>query len=584
MPSSSRQVHPVDSAAELHLRVTDRKLILSCYPDVVRIAPVRGTTDYYVSDDGRAFSLRRRSVGAYVLRCNREGWIAPSSSQGVFAISLGAEVAAAFLAPQPSSLHVIDHIDGDRRNNRVSNLRWIERGEITRRRNAARRENVTNMTISEATELIRHHFPGDSELRFVPGLKHLVASRSGELFSLSFGGFDVIPTQCLGQVRIGPDQERFDRVFARTFLGPPPKDADFVAHMDGNEENNAADNLRWVAANRPSPRAILRLIDSQRLKEICASMGLSWGAEEDAEQVASTILRSRLTPLVSILDALTQEELIGLARTFRMHLDWTQPNYLIRRLLRRPEILARHMVVQEVFAEATSSLKGPVVLSESYPRMAFDVTGAGYSFSGAGVRPDKRTRLPDYLARWFDQCVQSLNSVPTRPREAWEIFARVRKVFPDAPTLYTVSTRPDLVVDRIGNVYAPIDEPVLVRTASPDAPLEIVRFCFPDVGRLAFLENTRRFAVSDDGRIFSVKPGVPICELRGKRLNVTLRLDDGSKKWMSVAHAVAKAFVPGFSEDKVAVSLDGDPHNARASNLVWKRESRPGRGRKRRSK
>ncbi len=36
-------------------------------------------------------------------------------------------VAFAFLGSPPSDKHVVDHIDGDRRNNRVENLRWVTR-------------------------------------------------------------------------------------------------------------------------------------------------------------------------------------------------------------------------------------------------------------------------------------------------------------------------------------------------------------------------------------------------------------------------------------------------------------------------
>ena len=49
-------------------------------------------------------------------------------------------VATAFLGPKPTKEHVVDHIDTNRRNNRVENLRWITRLEnildnpITRKR------------------------------------------------------------------------------------------------------------------------------------------------------------------------------------------------------------------------------------------------------------------------------------------------------------------------------------------------------------------------------------------------------------------------------------------------------------------
>ena len=58
----------------------------------------------------------------------------------IASVRIHAIVATAFLGPKPTKEHVVDHIDTNRRNNRVENLRWVTRLEnildnpITRKR------------------------------------------------------------------------------------------------------------------------------------------------------------------------------------------------------------------------------------------------------------------------------------------------------------------------------------------------------------------------------------------------------------------------------------------------------------------
>lgn len=58
----------------------------------------------------------------------------------IASVRVHAIVATAFLGPKPTKEHVVDHIDTNRRNNRVENLRWVTRLEnildnpITRKR------------------------------------------------------------------------------------------------------------------------------------------------------------------------------------------------------------------------------------------------------------------------------------------------------------------------------------------------------------------------------------------------------------------------------------------------------------------
>lgn len=84
-----------------------------------------------VSDAGdarRAGTHRPLTLGSRALYKTIGGRV-----DGVFrSASLHGAVAAAFIGPRPSG-HVIDHVDGDKHNNAVSNLQYVTPAENTRR-------------------------------------------------------------------------------------------------------------------------------------------------------------------------------------------------------------------------------------------------------------------------------------------------------------------------------------------------------------------------------------------------------------------------------------------------------------------
>jgi hypothetical protein len=97
---------------------------------------------YRVRDNGAVYRQRRPNMRKRPLD---EVWTfgSPNDSTGYMHIAsqvVHRIVATAFHGAQPSDKHIVDHIDTNRRNNRVENLRWITRldnillNPVTRRR------------------------------------------------------------------------------------------------------------------------------------------------------------------------------------------------------------------------------------------------------------------------------------------------------------------------------------------------------------------------------------------------------------------------------------------------------------------
>lgn len=89
----------------------------------MRLKKIEGFDGYYISDDGRVFS--EMSGGFKKLFISREGYYRASlwkKGRGKN-VSVHRLVALAFI-PNPHNYPMINHIDGNKLNNNVSNLEW----------------------------------------------------------------------------------------------------------------------------------------------------------------------------------------------------------------------------------------------------------------------------------------------------------------------------------------------------------------------------------------------------------------------------------------------------------------------------
>lgn len=97
--------------------------------------PITGFEGYYVSNTGKIKSCRKRNEVIMTPQLSREGYLCQNLWDGVsyHKKTIHRLIAEAFL-PNPDNLPEVDHIDRDKSNNDISNLRWasISQNRINR--------------------------------------------------------------------------------------------------------------------------------------------------------------------------------------------------------------------------------------------------------------------------------------------------------------------------------------------------------------------------------------------------------------------------------------------------------------------
>jgi len=97
--------------------------------------PITGFEGYYISNAGKVKSCRKRNEVIMIPQLSKDGYWCQNLWDGVsyHKKTIHRLVAEAFL-PNPDNLPEVDHIDRDKNNNQVSNLRWasISQNRINR--------------------------------------------------------------------------------------------------------------------------------------------------------------------------------------------------------------------------------------------------------------------------------------------------------------------------------------------------------------------------------------------------------------------------------------------------------------------
>ena len=113
--------------------------------------PIIQAPDYYISDHGRVLSTKRSKPRFLKQAKSDRGYefFRPSVNGKTLGALYIHRLVAQYFIPNPDNLPQVDHMDRDKTNNLVTNLRWVTIGEQSENRDAARGIRIAKSKLTE---------------------------------------------------------------------------------------------------------------------------------------------------------------------------------------------------------------------------------------------------------------------------------------------------------------------------------------------------------------------------------------------------------------------------------------------------
>lgn len=193
--------------------------------------------------------------------------------------------------PNPDNLPVVDHIDRDKHNDALSNLRWVSRSD-----------NSKNINVPKKAEPKRNVTEKDyesKEWRPILGASGYKISQDGEVVNLA-NGLIIKPQSRNGyyRYRINNQMKSAHRLVWEAFNGREVPEGYQVGHINGVKNDNRVENLRVVTRSENMRHAYERGHQTAKVVKQYTKAGElvttfpSYQRAADAMQVTEAAIRS----------------------------------------------------------------------------------------------------------------------------------------------------------------------------------------------------------------------------------------------------------------------------------------------------
>lgn len=191
-------------------------------------------TNYTISENGEVYNTKTRRILKGTYKRNEYHSVQLTIGNQVKTLMTHRLVAEAFI-PNPENLPVVHHIDGNKHNNCVDNLKWV-----TAEENA---ETSSNKRISEKIYIE----PDGIEWKELPFCNNYLISIQGKLYNRTRHRY-VLGSFRNGYLRVEINDIAYSihRLVYETFIGEIPQGM-VIDHINGIKDDNRLENLRCIS-------------------------------------------------------------------------------------------------------------------------------------------------------------------------------------------------------------------------------------------------------------------------------------------------------------------------------------------------
>ena len=206
---------------------------------------IDGYDNYYIYDNGDIYNsntqkILKGSIGEHGYKYYR------LSKGNIKQMYYAHRLVAEYFIPNPNNLPVVNHIDGNKMNNNVTNLEWVSYSE-----NTQKWHNTTQQK-KERSKIEKYEKDLDGEdWKIIPESNYMISSK-GRVRNLKTNNI-LHPSLTCGyyKVRISNNGKTSDFLVHRLVYQVFNNDFDVsqnlvIDHIDGNKLNNSVENLRKI--------------------------------------------------------------------------------------------------------------------------------------------------------------------------------------------------------------------------------------------------------------------------------------------------------------------------------------------------
>lgn len=209
-------------------------------------------TDYEIFETGEIYSKKTNKKLTGCILNTGYVTVTLTTSQGKKGYSLHRLVAQTFI-PNDDNKPYVNHIDGDKTNNQVSNLEWVSASE---NRQHALSSGLAGKAYGPR-EKIKIDVRNSDEWRRYLTTSYYISSK-GEVYNYSTQVLLKQTKNESGYIRYtlrmdGKNVSKLGHVLVMETWGPKPDDDKLIInHKDGNKANNHIENLEWCSKQENS--------------------------------------------------------------------------------------------------------------------------------------------------------------------------------------------------------------------------------------------------------------------------------------------------------------------------------------------